>query len=58
MLIWKKSSQASFVDDLGADSLDLVELMAKTGILFASLLAGVSGYIWLYLVSQPVTAKD
>ena len=27
-------------------------LMAKTGILFASLLAGVSGFIWLYLTSE------
>lgn len=28
-------------------------VMAKTGILFASLLAGIGGFIWLYLVSQP-----
>ncbi|MCW8830501.1 MAG: Na+/H+ antiporter NhaA, partial [Gammaproteobacteria bacterium] len=27
-------------------------LMAKTGILFASLLAGVSGFIWLYLTAE------
>lgn len=28
-------------------------LMAKTGILAASFLAGISGYIWLYLVADP-----
>lgn len=28
--------------------------MAKTGILVASLLAGVTGFIWLYWVSKPV----
>jgi NhaA family Na+:H+ antiporter len=27
-------------------------LMAKTGILFASVLAGVSGFIWLYLTAE------
>jgi NhaA family Na+:H+ antiporter len=31
-------------------------LMAKTGILAASLLAGISGFIWLYLVSRPTAA--
>ncbi|MCB1775114.1 MAG: Na+/H+ antiporter NhaA [Gammaproteobacteria bacterium] len=33
-------------------------VMAKTGILFASLLAGVSGFVWLYLVSRRGTAKS
>lgn len=28
-------------------------LMAKTGILFASLIAGVVGYTWLYIVGKP-----
>jgi NhaA family Na+:H+ antiporter len=28
-------------------------LMAKIGILFASLLAGISGYLWLYILSKP-----
>ena len=27
-------------------------LMAKTGILFASLIAGVSGFLWLYFTSK------
>ncbi len=39
-----------------AHNADLL-LMAKTGILFASLLAGISGFIWLYIVNQPVESK-
>ena len=46
-----------FVAQLGfAGSEDLL-LMAKTGILVASLLAGVTGFIWLYLVSRPLKAE-
>jgi NhaA family Na+:H+ antiporter len=42
-----------FVAQLGfAHNEDLL-LMAKTGILAASVLAGVTGYIWLFLVSKP-----
>ena len=33
-------------------------LMAKTGILFASVLAGVSGFIWLYLISDKRKRND
>jgi len=33
-------------------------LMAKTGILLASLVAGVSGYIWLYMVSEKNTKNE
>ena len=47
-----------FVAQLGFSHNEELLLMAKTGILFASLLAGISGYIWLYLVSKPVTTKD
>jgi NhaA family Na+:H+ antiporter len=47
-----------FVAQLGFSHNEELLLMAKTGILFASLLAGISGYIWLYLVSKPVTAVD
>lgn len=47
-----------FVAQLGFSHNEELLLMAKTGILFASLLAGVSGYIWLYLVSKPVTTKN
>ena len=42
-----------FVAQLGFSHNEKLLLMAKTGILFASLLAGISGYIWLYLVSKP-----
>ena len=31
-------------------------LMAKTGILFASVIAGIGGYVWLYLVGKKNTA--
>ncbi len=42
-----------FVAQLGFSHNEDLLLMAKTGILLASLLAGVAGFIWLYLVSQP-----
>ena len=43
-----------FIAELGfAHSADDL-LMAKTGVLFASLIAGVSGFIWLYLTSKQV----
>ncbi len=42
-----------FVAQLGfGDNAEML-LMAKTGILAASLLAGVAGFVWLYMVSQP-----
>ncbi|MCP3672678.1 MAG: Na+/H+ antiporter NhaA [Gammaproteobacteria bacterium] len=47
-----------FVAQLGFEGNEELLLMAKTGILFASLLAGVVGFIWLYLVSKPLTVKD
>ena len=47
-----------FVAQLGFEGSDDLLLMAKTGILAASLLAGVAGYIWLYLVSNPIEAED
>ncbi len=40
-----------FVAQLGFAGREDLLLMAKTGILFASLLAGISGVTWLYLVS-------
>lgn len=43
-----------FVAQLGFDGQDNLLLMAKSGILFASLFAGVAGFIWLYLVCKPV----
>ena len=42
-----------FVAELGFAAQPEYLLMAKTGILAASLLAGLSGYLWLYLVSKP-----
>lgn len=42
-----------FVAQLGFGEREDLLLMAKTGILAASLLAGVAGFIWLYLVSKP-----
>lgn len=42
-----------FVAQLAFGGREDLLLMAKTGILFASLLAGVAGFIWLYLVSKP-----
>ena len=47
-----------FVAQLGFEGREDLLLMAKTGILGASLLAGVAGFIWLYLVSKPVKTAD
>ncbi len=44
-----------FVAELGFAGQTEYLLMAKTGILLASLLAGVAGFIWLYLVSKPTS---
>ncbi|HDY84463.1 hypothetical protein LCGC14_0441000 [marine sediment metagenome] len=44
-----------FVAQLGFANNEELLLMAKTGILGASLLAGVAGYVWLYVVSKPTT---
>ena len=41
-----------FVAQLGFSHNEALLLMAKTGVLIASLLAGISGFIWLYLVSD------
>lgn len=46
-----------FVAQLGFGEREDLLLMAKTGILLASLLAGIAGYIWLYVVSEP-SPKD
>jgi NhaA family Na+:H+ antiporter len=42
-----------FVAQLGFSDNPELLLMAKTGILTASLLAGIAGFIWLYLASTP-----
>ncbi len=47
-----------FVAQLGFGEREDLLLMAKTGILAGSLLAGVAGFIWLYLVSGPAKSED
>ena len=41
-----------FIAELGFTNQPDLLLMAKTGILFSSLLAGLSGFIWLYLAGS------
>jgi NhaA family Na+:H+ antiporter len=41
-----------FIAELGFANQPELLIMAKTGILFSSLLAGVSGFIWLYLAGS------
>jgi NhaA family Na+:H+ antiporter len=45
-----------FVAQFGFEGREDLLLMAKTGILAASLLAGVAGFIGLYLVHKPVAS--
>jgi NhaA family Na+:H+ antiporter len=47
-----------FVAQLGFGAREDLLLMAKTGILVGSLLAGVAGFIWLYLISEPSTSGE
>ena len=47
-----------FVAQLGFSERDDLLLIAKTAILLASLVAGVVGILWLYLVSKPVPADS
>lgn len=47
-----------FVAQLGFDGNEELLLIAKVGILAASLLAGLAGFIWLYLVSKPVEVES
>jgi len=47
-----------FVAQLGFGAREDLLLMAKTGILAGSLLAGVAGFIWLYLISEPATSGE
>ena len=46
-----------FIAELGFTHSAEDLLMAKTGILFSSLIAGVSGFIWLYFTSDKVESK-
>lgn len=43
-----------FVAQLGFSHDEELLLMAKTGILASSLLAGIAGFVWLYMVSKTV----
>jgi len=47
-----------FIAELGFIHQPELLLMAKTGILFASLIAGVSGFIWLYLAGDKDSSLD
>ncbi len=47
-----------FVAQLAFGNNEELLLMAKTGILGASLLAGIAGYVWLYLVSKPIAIES
>ena len=47
-----------FVAQLGFGAREDLLLMAKTGILAGSLLAGVAGFIWLYVASEPATSGE
>ncbi len=45
-----------FIAELGFAHLPEDLLMAKTGVLLASLVAGISGFVWLYLTADKKTA--
>jgi len=47
-----------FVAQLGFGDSDDLLLMAKTGILVGSLLAGVVGFIWLYVTGEPAKSGE
>jgi NhaA family Na+:H+ antiporter len=47
-----------FIAELGFSHSAEDLLMAKTGILFASLIAGISGFIWLYLTSEKTEEQN
>ena len=47
-----------FVAQLGFEGREDLLLLAKTGILAASLFAGIVGAIWLFIVSKPSEAKE
>jgi NhaA family Na+:H+ antiporter len=47
-----------FVAQLGFEGNEELLLMAKTGILAASLLSGIAGYIWLYLAGAPTQGMN
>ena len=47
-----------FVAQLGFEGKEDLLLMAKTGILGASLFAGITGFIWLFIVSKPKETEN
>jgi len=47
-----------FIAELGFAQYPADLLMAKTGILFSSLIAGVTGFVWLYLISNKQEEYD
>ena len=44
-----------FIADLGFEGDEESLLLAKTGVLFASILAGACGYLWLRFMTKPVS---
>jgi len=44
-----------FIAELGFKGEDEMLIMAKTGVLFASLIAGVLGYLWLFFFTKKIT---
>lgn len=47
-----------FIAELGFSNQANDLLMAKTGVLLASIIAGVSGFLWLYFTAEKSTASD
>ena len=47
-----------FIAELGFSNHAEDLLMAKTGILFASLIAGITGFIWLYITGNKKNMSD
>ncbi len=47
-----------FIAQLAFEGQDELLLMAKTGILGASFLAGMAGFMWLYLTGSPTAARN
>jgi NhaA family Na+:H+ antiporter len=47
-----------FIAQLGFEGNEELLLMAKTGILAASLIAGIAGFVWLYMVSKPAEQQN
>lgn len=47
-----------FIAELGFKGQEEALILAKTGVLFASVIAGIAGFLWLRSGSRPVTASN